>query len=112
MQVRTFDFLLKPINYQVFMLTVKRALTILEQKKCKEILIRTVSGVKRVAVSDIKYIEVLKHHLLYHTTREVIDIWGSLKEAESKLPPGQFARCNSGYLVNLQYVKSIEGNDV
>lgn len=110
--VQAFDFLVKPVNYNFFMLTVKRALTILEQRKCSEVLLRTANNAKRVAVADIKYIEVLKHRLLYHTNREVITIWGNLKEAESQLPGRQFVRCNSGYLVNLQYVKAVEGNDV
>ena len=110
--VQAFDFLLKPINYQIFTVTMKRALTRLEQRKDRELLIRTLGGVRRVRISDVKYVETLKHHLFYHTTREVIEIWGSLKEAEQDFPSDQFVRCNSGYLVNLQYVKAVEGNEV
>ena len=34
------------------------------------------------------------------------------RAAEKNLAPLQFARCNSGYLVNLRHVRGIDGEDV
>lgn len=107
--VDAMDFLLKPVSYASFSYTVQRALLRCRHNQQPDMLINISDGVYRISVSRIKYIEVLNHTLVYHTTEGNLRSTGNLKEVESRLPPGQFVRCNRCYLVNLAFVRAVQG---
>lgn len=65
-----------------------------------------------MSVSEILYVESSLHYLTYHLLDRDIRIRGSISQAEGLLPAQQFARCNSGYLVNLRHVEAIDKEDV
>jgi len=106
-EVDAFDFIVKPIIYSNFALKLQRALTKLNTRRDTEVILSASDGIYRVSSSQIKYIEISDHKLIYHTTDGTIKIYGNLKEVESSLNSKMFVRCNSCYLVNLNYVYAI-----
>ena len=54
----------------------------------------------------------MKHRIVYHTEDGDFETYGTLKEVEGKLPARHFSRCNSCYLINPNYIRSIDGNTV
>ena len=108
--VDAMDFLLKPVSYANFTLTVRRALQRCRQHLQPDLLINIPDGVYRISISRIKYIEVTNHTLVYHTTEGSLSSTGNLKDVESKLPSSQFVRCNRCYLVNLAFVRAVRGH--
>ncbi len=112
-EVQAFDYILKPLNAEVFEAKLTRALRMLNYDCDEEwIDVRTKSGAQRIAVSRITYIEVADHDILIHAQQQVYRHWGSLKEYEQKLAALHFARCNTCYLVNMKHVSCIMGNTV
>lgn len=107
--VDAMDFLLKPVPYTAFSHTVQRALLRCHHNSQPDMLINIPDGVYRISVSRIKYIEVINHTLVYHTTEGELSAAGNLKDVESRLPPEQFVRCNRCYLVNLAFVRAVRG---
>lgn len=107
--VDALDFLLKPVPYTAFSHTVQRALLRCHHNSRPDMLINIPDGVYRISVSRIKYIEVINHTLVYHTTEGELSAAGNLKDVESRLPPEQFVRCNRCYLVNLAFVRAVRG---
>ena len=104
--VRAFDYMLKPLSYQPFSSKLSRALRILSYIKDRvELHLKTKQGSKKIPADEVQYIEVFAHDLHFYTDSEEIKIWGSLEKAH-------FARCNVSYLVNLRYVKEIQGSEV
>ena len=69
-------------------------------------------GAKRVAVSDLRYVEVSLHRLIYHLIEESVETGGNLKDVEQALYPLGFRRCNHCYIVNMRYVTEIRENSV
>ena len=63
-----------------------------------------------VKIQDIYYIETVQHKIIYHLANEDVEVWDSLDKAESRLPPGRFARCGTSYHVNLAHVVMVKGN--
>lgn len=108
-EVDAFDFVVKPVSYSNFALKLQRALNKLSTRRDTEVLVSTADGMFRVASSQIKYIEISGHKMLYHTTDGTIKAYGNLKEVEASLSEKIFVRCNSCYLVNLNYVRAIRG---
>lgn len=107
-EVRAFDFIVKPLTYPVFAMKLKRMLTELNVKREQELMIPVANELIRVSTSSIKFIEVSGHKLIFHTTDRNITTYASLKSVETNLDSRVFARCNSGYLVNLKYVRAVK----
>lgn len=108
-EVRAFDFIVKPVSYSDFSLRMIRALQHVSKESLDTINVGVKGHVKILAVKEIKYIEVIKHKLFFHTTAEVFESNGSLGQMEKLLSSKNFVRCNHCYLVNLRYVKGVDG---
>ena len=91
---------------------MSRAINNLKLKKSSNMIV--VSGNTSVCIntSRLIFVEVIKHSLIYHTLDGDFESYGTLKKVEETLDDKVFVRCNNCYLVNLQYVDSIDGNHV
>ena len=65
-------------------------------------------GFRRVDLSGVYYLESVGHKVRLYTEEEELTVPGSLKQYEEMLADKQFARCNSGYLVNLAQVRGMQ----
>ena len=110
--VRALDFLVKPIDYPGFAAKMKRALEASDRSARHEIVVTTATGVKRLLLSDIFYIEVMNHTLLYHTVDGILSVRGSIKECEQRLSRFDFVRSNNSFLVNLRHVTELKGSEI
>ncbi len=111
-EVEAFDFIVKPVTYPDFSLRMSRAVKHVQKGKTDVVNIKNDGKITIVSVKDIKYVEVIKHKLLFHTTGGIIEGTGSLRETELALADKYFVRCNKCYLVNLWYVRGAEGYSV
>lgn len=107
-EVDAVDFIVKPVAYGNFRLKLKRILNKLQTRRDAVLVISQGDNLYRVSTSQIRYIEISNHCLLYHTADGTIEAYGSLKKVEEQLDSKLFARCNSCYTVNLEYVQSIQ----
>ena len=111
--VNALDFLLKPITYQRFETLIKKAIPVFIASKSRYILVSCLGGIKCVDSTDILYVEVRTHQILYYlNSGETITTWGNLSEVKNNLPDGAFKKCNKSCLVNLRNVRRIDGNEV
>ena len=69
-------------------------------------------GLRRLDTSRIYYIESEGHRVHFYTEEGDFAAPGALKALEEKLADRPFARCNSGYLVNLAQVQAVQQNTV
>ena len=107
-EVEAFDFIVKPVVYQNFIIKLDRILQkVSNEQRETTILLNLPDGKKRVPPSQIKYVEVVRHQLIYHTTDGDYTVYGSMKSAEEQLNPKVFSRCNNCYLVNLNFVTAV-----
>ncbi len=116
-EVDAMDFVLKPVSYSTLALKLERLCKIVEHKKLKKdasktIVFNTKNNIMRVSIDDILYIEVHNHNLLVHLKEETLTLRGTISSMYDKLKDYYFALCNSCYLVNLAYVKSIDSDEV
>lgn len=111
-EVNAFDYLVKPVNYASFSLTMKRVLPVLDSKKEGIMVTDNSRTIHKIYLNDLQYIEVRGHVLYFHTTNEVIQVYESLKKYEELLESYSFSSCNRSYLVNLKHVIKIDKNEV
>jgi len=111
-EVEAIDYVIKPISYADFTLKIQKAIRYIERNHDKKIAINSQDGVVNIKVSDICYIEIVRHYLIYHTVFGEYTVRGVMKETEKNLENYHFIRTNHCYLVNLKYVSAIKGNMV
>ena len=111
-EVAALDFVLKPVSYASFAMKLKRAIKNIRKLEDTELHLTLPNGFIRLPVSQVLYAEVQKHYLTYHTEKEAYTVRGSMKEAEERLVPLHFLRCNNCYLVNLRRVTAVQDNTV
>ncbi len=107
-QVDALDYVLKPVSYFAFSQKLGRAIGKIRKKDVKYISIEMSSGVKKVDVDSIFYIESEGHNLVFYTTSGEFYIRGKLSDYEEQLAAYGFFRSNKGYLVNLKFVDGVE----
>ena len=111
-EVDALDYVLKPVSYFAFSQRIQRALERMKKRAEKYISIPFKGGMRKLAASQISYVEVRDHDLTYHTASEVLPAKGTLSEAEALLGAASFFRCNKCYLVNLEYVDGVDSNSI
>jgi DNA-binding LytR/AlgR family response regulator len=110
-QVDALDYVLKPVSYFAFSQKLGRALTRIKKKSSDIISINMSSGVKKLDVDNIFYIESEGHNLNFYTSGGDFTVRAKLSDYEAALAPYNFFRSNKGYLVNLKYVDGVENGE-
>ena len=127
-EVSALDFLLKPIRYQKFLEAAEKARRWFELLESVEsaaeqpagsasaqqdsIFVKSDGQLRKVAFSDIRYVEGMKDYVLLHLCSEkrplVTHI--TMKAVEDLLPAGVFMRVHRSYIVALDKIESIGGS--
>lgn len=109
-EVDATGFLIKPVKYDIFCQQMDKVMRRVAVKQKEYMALNVNGGMRRVDLSELIYIESDGHYLVFHMMSEDITILSSMKEMEKQLSDKGFFRCNSGYLINLKYVESVDKN--
>lgn len=109
--VDALDYVLKPVSYFSFSQRIQRAVARMRRRTEKTLLVPVRAGLQKLKVSQITWVEVRNHDLVYHTPQGDIESKGSLADAEDSLSAAGFFRCSKCSLVNLEYVDGVSGSD-
>ena len=108
-EVAALDFVVKPVAYSDFYLKLQRVEKMLLSHEDISITVSDRYKTHVISTNDLVYIEVVGHYLEYHTVNGILRGYGKIKDAETQLKTCDFLRCNSCYLVNPRYIKSVRG---
>ena len=116
------DYLLKPIEFSRFLKAVNKAENKFKsvplvhnaiQEKIKYIYLRQKSKQIKVALSDVLFIKAENEYVDYYLkNQQKILILGALKNLEEELQDSNFIRIHRSYIVNLDAIEYIEGNQI
>ena len=110
--VGALDYVLKPVPYFAFSQQLLKAVSRLEKRAKRYLTVPVEGGLRRLDTASIYYLESEGHKVHFYTEKEDFVVPGTLKNYEEKLVGRAFARCNSGYLVNLAQVQAVQQNTV
>lgn len=108
--VSALDYIIKPITDENLTRAMDKFFERYKKIKSDELVIREKSTISRIPLHNLSYVEVLDHHLIYHlSTGYTIRCRQSLNEIEDTLiKNGKFVRTSRSFIVNMDYVLSIE----
>lgn len=111
--VDALGFIVKPVKENDVYFVLDKALDKIERESSDEkVIIKIKSGYQTIKTSSIKYIEVNVHDIFYHTLDGTFKTRGVLKQIEETFDKKKFVKASSCYLVNLDFIDSIEGDDI
>jgi len=117
----TADFLLKPISFERFTKSISKVQNIIKLQKPVEpprendyFFINPGARGKAIQLSyaETIFVEGLKNYVVIHTADEKHITYLSMIEIEKALPPARFMRIHKSYIINVDKIKSIDGNSV
>ncbi|NML39971.1 response regulator transcription factor [Chitinophaga sp. G-6-1-13] len=116
-QFHVVDFLLKPVTFNRFYQSVEKYTRWQETFQTTDdtdnsLFVKADRKHYKIATDDILYIEGLKDYIRIHTTDEKIMVLETMKDILEKLPPKQFVRIHRSYIIPLNKIKLIEGNQI
>ena len=106
--VGALDYVLKPVPYFAFSQQLQKAEEKLRRRARHYLAVPVEGGLRRLDTAQIYYMESEGHRVHFYTEEGEFSAPGALKTFEEKLADLPFARCNSGYLVNLAQVKRVQ----
>ncbi|MCD8306848.1 MAG: LytTR family DNA-binding domain-containing protein [Clostridia bacterium] len=112
-EVDALDFIVKPVNVNDFYLKMHHILARLHFFEKDQVILKNGEKVVSIAVNSILYIDVSGHYVTYHTSSESFEQYTTLKETEKMMEPYTYiVRASRYYLVNLNHVDEIRGDEV
>lgn len=124
-ELNVVDYLLKPVKFERFFQAMAKTLDLLNQKKEKVttpiqdaealsdyIFVRSNYKAIKVRFEDIIYIEGMEKYVRFKCKDEQVVTLLSLLKLESILPSKHFLRIQKSYIVNLNHIIGIEGNQL
>ncbi|WP_445735777.1 LytR/AlgR family response regulator transcription factor [Mariniflexile sp.] len=122
-KVNAVDYLLKPIEYQDFLLASTKAEVLIKKERLLKTEIKKTgdylfikSGAKHIRINfnDIEYLEAQKEYVYIYliNSGEPVKTLIRLKNIEEVVPKGNFMRIHRSFIVNLNHIVTVERNRI
>lgn len=113
--VKAINYVLKPVSKEKLFVTFDEILEQFKIEKEKDVVIvKSNDGIQKILISNLVYAEVIGRNVLYHLrSGKVIECTEPFTSVcDTLMKYGCFIRTHRSYIVNMQYVDTIENNKV
>jgi DNA-binding LytR/AlgR family response regulator len=113
------DYLVKPISFERFLKACNKAKEAIGLKKPAPIqstntsdhfFIKCDNQIEKVFYDDLLYAEAMLNYVMLYTGSRKMMVYITIKSLEEQLPSAIFIKVHKSFIVNINKVKSIEGN--
>ncbi|HZE82892.1 MAG TPA: LytTR family DNA-binding domain-containing protein, partial [Puia sp.] len=118
-ELNVLDYLVKPITPERFLRSVNRAREVLEYRQPSAgspgegyFFIKCNNGYEKIFYPEILFVEAQQNYCSIHTTRAKFMTLTSMRVLEEQLPAGKFLRIQKSYIVSIEKIQSLSGNEI
>lgn len=117
-EVDAIDYLVKPFPYERFLKAVNKAIEKINLCQLKNtantgfLLLKSDKKVYKVNCDDIFYLQSFGDYVKVYTSEKCIVVHEKFKNMEEQLPGNKFMRVHKSYIIALDKIRYIEGNQV
>jgi DNA-binding LytR/AlgR family response regulator len=113
--VRAVNYVLKPVTKEKLFFTLDEVLEQIKGKKDEDaIVVKSHEGIQKILISNLIFVEAMGRNVLYHTpsgkiiecTESFSSVWDNLQKF------GLFIKPHRSYIVNMQYIDTIENHQI
>lgn len=113
--VKAINYVLKPISKEKLFFTFDEMLEQIKAEKDEDaIIVKSNEGIQKILISNLVFAEVIGRNVLYHLRSgrviECTELFSSV--CDNLLKYGCFIKPHRSYLVNMQYVDTIENHQI
>ncbi len=113
------DYLVKPVSFPRFLKAVNKAVGLLGNKSVpvpapapQFLFVKEGNSLQRVLFDEIYYVEGLRDYIRIVLRNRFVVTYLRMSRIEDQLPATRFIRIQKSYLVRLDAIKAITGNEV
>lgn len=120
-EMEVLDYLVKPFPFERFLKAANRAHEFFElmnrpshpQPQMEDyFFVKCDNRYEKVCYADILYVEGMENYVIIHTTTQRLMTLLRMKTMEELLPASFFMRIHKSYIVSLQAITALDGNEV
>jgi DNA-binding LytR/AlgR family response regulator len=113
------DYLVKPFALERFLKAAQKALELKmlrekklvpEKKDPGHFYVKCNGKIEKVLYDELVYVESMANYVTLYTLNDKLVVYLTIKGILEKLPPEKFLQVHKSYIVNIDNVKTIEGN--
>jgi DNA-binding LytR/AlgR family response regulator len=113
------DYLIKPIAFERFLKACNKAKDAIGLKKITRdkaqdnsdhFFIKSDNQIEKIYYDDLLYAEAMLNYVMLYTSSKKMMVYITIKSLEEQLPADIFIKVHKSFIVNINKVKSIEGN--
>jgi len=112
------DYLVKPISFERFLKACNKAKELRELKntipiqsnKHDHFFVKCDNQIEKVLYDDLMYAEAMMNYVMLYTNTKKLMVYITMKGLEEQLPAETFIKVHKSFIVNINKIKSIEGN--
>ena len=125
------DYLVKPISFQRFCKAIGKAIELIQYKPADQLLpnppqeefnstenpkpyffVKTNRKIVKLKYAEILYVQSFGEYVKIYTQDDVLLALQTTANMEALLPPDSFKRIHRSYIINIDHIQEIEGNQV
>lgn len=122
------DYLVKPFSFERFTQAVNRAIEQVQMRQrqagpvekqeaeaqlgADHFFVRSSHRIKKVRYQDVQFVESMREYVRIHTSDKRYMIHQTMNAMEQRLSTHGFIRVHRSYLVNLEFLDSLQGNRI
>ncbi|MEG6523842.1 LytR/AlgR family response regulator transcription factor [Desulfotomaculum sp. 1211_IL3151] len=113
--VKAINYVLKPISKEKLFFTFDEMLERIKAEKSEDaVIVKSNEGIQKILISNLVFAEVIGRNVLYHLrSGKVIECTEPFSSVcDNLLKYGRFIKTHRSYIVNMQYVDTIENRRV
>ena len=112
-EVSAFDFLVKPVAYELFAVKMNRLVRYLGESMVKTFIVKDANGVQRIRYDSILYLESQKHYVYFHLSDgNVVRMRSVLDDVQDEFLSNGFAKINRSIIVSLSKIEGYSRDDI
>jgi DNA-binding LytR/AlgR family response regulator len=115
------DYLMKPITFDRFVKAVQKARELHSFRQTAShsreatpdyFFVKCDSKFEKVFYNEVRYIEAMQNYAVIHTQQRKLITYITMSSLDSQLPRDQFIKVHKSFIVAVNHIKALDGNDI
>src|SRR5262249_55089649 len=86
--------------------------TVADIKRADYFFVKCDGRIERVLYEELIYVEAMMNYVVLHTEEKKLMVYLTMKSIAEQLPENIFLKIHKSTIINMQKIKSIEGNEI
>ena len=121
-ELNVLDYLVKPFSFERFLKAVNKArehynmktqpIHLSQAEPDDYFFVKCDGKIEKLYYDELIYVEAMLNYVVLYTEKKKMMVYLTMKGIVDQLPPARFIKVHKSYVVNINKIKTIEGNEI